>query len=57
MVVATKGGSYGLAVWFAFFFELGKACVGRITANRCQGGMLEVEVLPVVDLGEIHGLF
>jgi hypothetical protein len=56
LVAATKGGADGLAVCFAFFFEFGETCVGRITAHLCQQGALEV-VLPLVDLGARHGLF
>jgi hypothetical protein len=55
LVASTEGGSYGLAVWFAFFFKFCETCAGRIAVDLRQRGMLEA-VLPVVDLGARHGL-
>ena len=54
-MAAPEGGWYGLAICFAFFFELGETCVGQIAAYPHQRGVLEVG-LPVVGLGVRHCL-
>jgi hypothetical protein len=53
LLAATEGGSYGLAVCFAFFFEDGEVRVGGIADDLRQRGMLEVG-LPIVYLGVGH---
>jgi hypothetical protein len=53
LAAATEGGTGGFAVFFAFFFEFWKTFLGRIAADFCQRGVLEV-ARPVVYLGVRH---
>lgn len=52
---ATEGGSYGLGVGSAFFFESGETFACWIAVDLCQHRMLKV-VFPAVGVGVRHCL-